>query len=625
MKTLRQQVLFLLVAFVSVLAFFLYQENIQHFLNLPEAYRELRLFKYGFSVLLNYALISLIYLIFRRTFATILVSQVLIFVLTFINIKKEQYLSASLIPSDFLLLKETLIAAPMLLKFVFFAGLLVCIALMVWLYKKERAEKNTLLWANAVLSLSILGFFVTANFQNNFSQTCSGDNKPSLCKYNIYLPNTRSDWVGDHMNIRQLGFSAFFFSKTVDGIKAKVSNTANIPETKIQSLLTAPATALDVDNQPSSATEKVLPNIIFVMSESHWDATKLDSSIPKNITPTIAKNQVSQLLSPSFGGGTANVEFEVLTSLNTHLNQNQLAYVAKLKRPTYSLPMYLNSLGYNTTAMHNNGKYFYNRSSVYQNLGFNQFTSIENMVSAAQRSKYINKAGWANDDLIYNSIEQQLKQQDQPQFIYAISVENHPMYNDDRFGADNFKITKKGVSDRSKRALNTYLSGMQRADQHLKALLDSVKQLQRPTIVIFFGDHLPNLQNVYDEYGFWGSEQAKTEKNDVRFYETPLAIWSNFPLDKKQWAEPFIPAHFLALRVLEAAHVPLSPYYQFIQKVNHCYTAIHKTGNHSNQNCESNAAQLLNDYKALNLDVLDGKNFSYQLMRPSLAANQAAL
>ncbi|MCP5645441.1 hypothetical protein NL299_27865, partial [Klebsiella pneumoniae] len=83
---------------------------------------------------------------------------VLIFVLTFINIKKEQYLSASLIPSDFLLFKETLIAAPILLKFVFFAGLLVCIALMVWLYKKERAEKNTLLWANAVLSLSILGF-----------------------------------------------------------------------------------------------------------------------------------------------------------------------------------------------------------------------------------------------------------------------------------------------------------------------------------------------------------------------------------------------------------------------------------------------------------------------------------
>ncbi len=71
------------------------------------------------------------------------------------------------------------------------------------------------------------------------------------------------------------------------------------------------------------------------MSESHWDARKLDKSIPPNITPTISKNQVSSLLSPSFGGGTANVEFEVLTSLNTYLNHNELAHVSKLKRPTY--------------------------------------------------------------------------------------------------------------------------------------------------------------------------------------------------------------------------------------------------------------------------------------------------
>ena len=617
MKTLRQQVLFLIVAFVSVLAFFLYQENIQRFWALPEAYRELRLYKYGFSVFLNYALISLIYLVFRRTFATILVSQFLIFMLTFINVKKEQYLSASLLPSDFLLAKETLIASPFLLKITFFTGLLLFIALMFWLYRKEQTEKNTLLWANAVLSISILGFFITANFSNNFSQVCSGEQKPSLCKYRMYLPNTRGDWVGDHMNIKQLGFSAFFFSKTVDDIKAKVSNTATIPEARIQNILATSEALAENKPQHQADPKKLLPNIIFVMSESHWDATQLDKSIPKNITPTIQKNQVSKLLSPSFGGGTANVEFEVLTSLNTYLNQNQLAYVAKLKRPTYSLPMYLNSLGYNTTAMHNNGEYFYNRSSVYQNLGFNQFTSIENMVSAADRGKYINQAGWANDDLIYNSIQQQLKQQDRPQFIYAISVENHPMYNDDRFGANNFNISKSGISDASKRALNTYLSGMQRADQHLKTLLEYTKQLERPSIVIFFGDHLPNLQNVYDEYGFWGSEQAKTEKNDVRFYETPLAIWSSFPINKKQWAEPFIPAHFLAPRVLAAANIPLSPYYKFIQKVNTCYSAIHKTGNYTTQHCD-NAVQQLQDYKDLNLDILDGKNFSYESLKSSL-------
>ena len=99
-------------------------------------------------------------------------------------------------------------------------------------------------------------------------------------------------------------------------------------------------------------------------------------------------------------------------SLNTFLNHNELAYTSKLDRPTYSLASYLNSIGYNSTAMHNNGKYFYNRSTVYHNLGFHRFISIENMISLKERSKYINQAGWATDDLLYNSIREQLKNTD---------------------------------------------------------------------------------------------------------------------------------------------------------------------------------------------------------------------
>ncbi|OTG85191.1 LTA synthase family protein [Acinetobacter sp. ANC 4648] len=614
MATLKQQVLFLLVAFLSVFIFFLYQEDLSKFLQFSEPYQKLRLYKYGFSVLLNYSFISLFYLFLRKTFATLLLSQFLVFFLTFINIKKEQYLSSSFVPNDFLLVKETFIASPFFLKITVFTGITLFLALFIFLYKKERFGKNKLLLVNAVFSVSILSFFVTANFTNNFSQACSPAKKSSLCQYTAFLPNTRGDWVGDHLTIKNLGFTTFFFSKSVDSINTKIFQTENIPEDKVQALYAEPVAQT---NPPVTHPQKnpVLPNIIFVMSESHWDATQLDKSIPKNITPTIHKNQVSTLLSPSFGGGTANVEFEVLTSLNVLLNQNELAYVSKLKRPTYSLPMYLNTLGYDTTAMHNNGKYFYNRSAVYQNLGFNRFTSIENMVNAADRQKFINQAGWATDDLLYSSIHDQLKNTEQPQFIYAISVENHPMYSDDRFGKDNYKITKAGISDASKRQLNTYLTGMKRADDKLKGLIEDVKQLDRPTIIIFFGDHLPNLQAVYDEYGFFASAQEKTEKKDVRFFETPLAIWSNFPIDRKKLQGDFIAAHFLGPKVLEAAHIPLSPYYTFINKVSSCYNAVHQTAVMPKKECNFDQTQILNQYKDLNMDVLNGKNFSYQMLK----------
>ena len=619
MTLFKQQVMFFVVAFLSVFIFFLVQDDLSRLLSQSAAQQKLRLFKYGFSILLNYALISGLYLLLRKTWVTILLSQFLVFSLSFINIQKENFLSASLLPSDFFLVKETLTAAPLPLKIVTFTAIALFLGFFIWLYRKEKSEQKRLILVNAILSVSIISFFITANFKNNFSGYCGTAQQSQLCKYTGYLPNTRGDWVGDHLTIKSLGFSTFFFSKSVDNLNNKIFQTEVIPQTRIDTLLTPPP----LDNPTVAPQQETLPNVIFVMSESHWDATKLDRSIPKNITPTINKNQVSQMLSPSFGGGTANVEFEALTSLNIYLNHNELMYVSKIKRPIYSLAEYFNELGYDSTAMHNNGQYFYNRSAVYQHLGFQRFISIENMVSAADRRKYINQAGWANDDLLYESINQQLKQADQPQFIYAISVENHPMYNDDRFGKDGFKITKLGVSDPTKRQLNTYLMGMQRADEKLKQLIATVEQLDRPTLIVFFGDHLPNLQNVYDEYGFFASAQEKAEKKDPKFFSTPLAVWSNFPIDRQQLKGEYIPAHFLASKVLTAAHLPLSPYYQLIQQINNCYTAVHQTEQPRTPQCQSTTTQqqMFKAYQDLNMDVMNGKNWTYQHLKAVHAAS----
>ena len=242
------------------------------------------------------------------------------------------------------------------------------------------------------------------------------------------------------------------------------------------------------------------------------------------------------------------------------------------------------------------------------------------MVSAVDRKKYTNKGGWANDDLIYQSIHAQLQQsKDQPQFIYAITVENHFNYNDDRFVKDNFKITKDSISDVNKRQLNTYLSGMQRADQHFKTLIDEAKKIERPTMIIFFGDHLPNLGQVFDQFGFYANAEEKAQKNNPKFFSTPLAVWSNFEINRSEFSNSasnsIIPAHFLAQKVLRAAHLPSSPYYDFMNSVQECYSQIHQTGSPSNQACDQQKIEVLQQYKDLNMDVINGKNFSYELLK----------
>lgn len=610
MSFTKQQVLFLLVSLVIVFFANIYPA-IHELMNHPAQFIRVHLIRLSISFFINYGLICLFYLLLRKTFMTLLLSQAVFGLMFLINKKKEQYLSASFTPSDILLFKETFIASPALLKFGILGAVAGFTVLMIYLYRKEQREKGQVWIANSIVASLVLGFFVVANFNNNFADLCKQTPDQTVCQYRSELPNTRSDWVGDHLLIKKMGFTPFFFSKSVDGLNNKILHSANIPQERMQSVLLPPSQSTDADHQSAAAHEQ-LPNVVFVMSEAHWDARQLDASIPKNLTPTIDREQVGEFLSPSFGGGTANVEFEVLTSLNVHLNHNELAYVSKLKRPTYSMAEYFNALGYKTSAMHNNGKYFYNRSSVYKNLGFQQFISLENMVSGKDRTEYILDGKWASDVLIYQSIEQQLKQQQQPQFIYAITVENHFNYNDDRFGKDHFKIDQANLSALSKRQLNTYLTGLQRADQSFKNLIASVQSTQRPTLIVFFGDHLPSLGSVYEDFKFFPSTTQRNQ--DPRTFTTPLAVWSNFKLDQTAFDQPKIAAHFLAPKILQAARLPQHPYYDFIAKINRCYAAIHQTSVTADASCEAQKTEILQQYQDLNMDVMNGKNHTYELM-----------
>lgn len=96
----------------------------------------------------------------------------------------------------------------------------------------------------------------------------------------------------------------------------------------------------------------------------------------------------------------------------------------------------------------------------------------------------VNLGGWTTDDLIFDSIKSTLKENElQPKFIYAITVENHPMYNDDRFGKQNYKFNKE-LSETEKQKLSTYTAGTVRANQKLKELAEYLKTVDRPTILV---------------------------------------------------------------------------------------------------------------------------------------------
>lgn len=605
MVFLRQQLLFILVAFLSTClgVYVAWDMN----LTWHKFYNYLISEKAIFSILFNYAVIQLFFIVFSRKYTALFLSQLFVIFLNFINKKKQQYLFSNLSPEDIFLVPEAMKATPWHLQFIFFTLIIVfLVTLLIAIRKESKATFH--LYVPNIIIFGLLGSgLVYLNFIRNPAGACFSENKPIICNSLQEFPNTRNDWIGDYRKIQDYGFVTFYVSKVLDNVTSVLLPNRKVSEPAVQQILQQHHLLQPLENKTTQ-----YPNIVVVMEESFWDAHKMEGGLPKDLLSFIHQNQVSTLLSPSFGGGTANVEFEVLTSLNTAFFPNELLYVSKLKKTIYALPYYLNSIGYQTVAMHNNYSYYYNRNKVYPDLGFEKFISLENMIAQKDRTKVFNAGGWATDDLIFDSIKSTLQENNQkPKFIYAITVENHPMYNDDRFGKQNFKLNKN-LSDLDQQKLSTYTAGTVRANQKLKELAEYLKTIQQPTILVVFGDHLPNLQRVYEVYNFFKDDP---ERENLKNYQTPFVVWSNYKLDKKSLKQPYIAASFVAPKLLKMSGLPLSDYYQFISDVSSCYDAIHQKFVKENQTCNFDKKKLLKDYENLNRDVLDGNNHTYKIMQ----------
>ncbi|EPL1316326.1 sulfatase-like hydrolase/transferase, partial [Acinetobacter baumannii] len=304
---------------------------------------------------------------------------------------------------------------PWHLQLIFFT--LVIFFLIVLLIAIRKESKATFhIYVPNIVIFGLLGSgLIYLNFIKNPTGACFSENKPMICASLQEFPNTRNDWIGDYRKIQEYGFLTFYVSKVLDNVTSVLLPNRKMSEQGMQQILQQHHLV-----QPLEKNEREYPNIIIVMEESFWDSHHLESGLPKDLLSFVYQNQVSNLLSPSFGGGTANVEFEVLTSLNTTFFPNELLYVSKLKKPIYALPYYLNSIGYQTFAMHNNYSYYYNRNKVYPDLGFEKFISLENMIAKKDLGKVVNLGGWTTDDLIFDSIKSTLKENElQPKFIYA--------------------------------------------------------------------------------------------------------------------------------------------------------------------------------------------------------------
>ncbi|WP_225760698.1 LTA synthase family protein [Citrobacter sp. Marseille-Q3906] len=252
--------------------------------------------------------------------------------------------------------------------------------------------------------------------------------------------------------------------------------------------------------------------IIYILCESCWYDEK---NFKDNFIPLFNQGYTGfRAISPVYGAGTANAEFEMLTGLPS--NSDVLSgiiyqeYAEAIKQNADSLASALRLKGFDTFAAHNNNKTFWRRNVIYEKFGFDKFESLSEMGDLPQ--KYAStKQPWqwqADDYLLYNAALQAIKKSNANGnniFLNLITMSTHgPFQHNNDSG--------EGV----------YTYEVHEAIERLAQFSANVEEIDPDAIIVVYGDHKPALNKFFYDAGVFSPTLfTKTGAKDEDFEFKP--------------------------------------------------------------------------------------------------------
>ncbi len=354
-------------------------------------------------------------------------------------------------------------------------------------------------------------------------------------------------------------------------------------------------------------------NIVLVLSESFTQPTWLKSvkwstdPIP-GVTKLMQQTLSGRMLSPGYGGGTANIEFELLTSQSMGLftPQLQTAYEQLVPghKPYPSMVDWFVKRGHKAIAVHPFSFRMYRRPEVFKDFGFTKLVDRDNI---SYRGR-VDGGTFISDRAAFRQVRKEIADHSEPVLLHLLSMQNHMPYG--RQYADPIP-PESGLPPGNSRLAGQYARGLSLTDQALVEFLDQLKDSSESTAVVFYGDHLPG--QVYPP--------TLAKQNGQRLtHETPYLIWSN----RKQLAptpQPTTsPTQFLPM-LFGALNVPVPPLYALLDDVRAQLPAVDANlmidaDDDVVRRSDLTPAQkqVLKDYRLVQYDLSIGKRYSKTIM-----------
>lgn len=508
---------------------------------------------YALNALISGSALILFYSLIGSVFLAVGVAAVLLSVMAFINYYKSMLVGEPFFPWDIILNKEGMDVGPLftgaqdLLKL---AVILAALGSLVYLHRRLRSRLAVSWISRGLLGIVSLAVLLSFGLQVSWakervakagvdetiwSQQANYDSNGLLLAFTLNVQNAQVAEPEDYSADTMAALAKVLTSAPSDGAIPAFSQT---------------------DGKETAAPQK-RPNVVFIMSEAFWDPTVLANvSFSADPVPTLHRLQQSYpsgtMLSPQFGGGTSNVEFEVLTGLSmSFMPAGSVPYLQYVNGPVPSLASYFETKGYRSLGIHTYDGWFWNREGVYKELGFEGFKSKDGFVNPEYNGLYI------SDNEIADSIIHEVSRSEDPVFIYAVTMQNHAPYTDkNRYPSGNTFKVEGDLTEEARDMLETYAQGAHYADQALGRLVEHFAQSDEPTYIVFYGDHMPTLGLEYDLYRQAGLVQSgKPADWSLAEYKSlrsiPFVTWSNFAAAQEQQVNT-ISASFMGAYVLDS-------------------------------------------------------------------------
>ena len=358
--------------------------------------------------------------------------------------------------------------------------------------------------------------------------------------------------------------------KQVEADEQGEEDAKNEPETDAQGE-TVQATQAETNataETEAPASSGQYPNIVVIMNEAFSDLSVWgDFATSEEVMPFFKSLQQEavggELYVSVKGGNTANTEFEFLTGDTMgFLPKGSIPYQQYINDETPSLASYLKTLGYSTTAIHPYNRTGWDRDTVYEKFGFDEFLDKDSF------SSHYRLRGYISDKSAFDKIREQfsIKGDDERKFIFEVTMQNHGGYS--RETPDfNIYLTLPEVTGKTTSVVATekYLTLINQTDRALEELIDYFKEQDEPVIVVMFGDHQPSdyITNVIQR--ICGATTSDSLADLEQGYRVPFVMWSNYGLEHKYYDG--ISVNYLSSILMENAGIPLTGYQTFLKKL----------------------------------------------------------